>query len=175
MIEKVNIILNELKETPFFKNLSQKHLDALAKVASVEYFQKGDQVIEEGGTADNFYAIASGGVNIVSTQLPNHEEPVVLQELKEHEILGWSWIIPPHQWRFDAFAVEETKALMFDGKQLKLIFLDDAHLGYELMHRFSFLLSMRLEITRLALMDLKHKYEVCVKLNEKLKKEIGKG
>jgi CRP-like cAMP-binding protein len=171
MIEKIKEIISELKQTPFFKGLSQKHLSMLTNAASVEYYNKDDYVIKEGDIANKFYIVVSGQLDILTTEEPNHDHAIVLQSLNPHEVLGWSWIIPPNQWRFDAIATEaETKLLVFDGKQLSVNFIEDYSFGYELMYRFSFLLSMRLEMTRLKLHEVNDQLSSSIKKIQKLKK-----
>jgi hypothetical protein len=35
------------------------------------------------------------------------------------EVLGWSWLVPPYRWNFDARALEPTRAIALDGKCLR--------------------------------------------------------
>ena len=64
------------------------------------------------------------------------------------EVLGWSWLIPPYQWHFDARAVEETDAIFFYGTALRARCEDDHDLGYELMLRVAAVVMLRLQSAR---------------------------
>jgi CRP/FNR family transcriptional regulator, cyclic AMP receptor protein len=68
--------------------------------------------------------------------------------------LGWSWLIPPYKWRFDARAIETTRALALDGKCLRGKCDEDPRLGYELLKRIAAIIAERLHATRLQMLDV---------------------
>jgi CRP-like cAMP-binding protein len=80
--------------------------------------------------------------------------PIIVETLGEGDILGWSWLIPPYNWHFDARAVELTRAIALDGKCLRTKCEADHDLGYELLKRFTNIMEQRLEATRLQLLDI---------------------
>ena len=80
--------------------------------------------------------------------------PITVQTIREGEILGWSWLIPPYRWRFDAKAADLTRAIALDGKCLRTKSEEDHDLGYELMKRFAGIIVERLESARLQLLDV---------------------
>ena len=69
-------------------------------------------------------------------------------------MLGWSWIIPPYHWHYDARAIEPTSAIALDAKCLRIKCEEDHDLGYELLKRFTNVITQRLEATRLQLLDV---------------------
>jgi hypothetical protein len=79
---------------------------------------------------------------------------VTIHTRHEGEVLGWSWMVPPYRWHFDARASETTRAIAMDGKCLRTKCDEDHDLGYEIMKRFSLVIAERLEATRLQLMDI---------------------
>jgi CRP-like cAMP-binding protein len=120
--------------------------------ASNVKFDQGEFVFREGGDADKFYLIRHG--RIALEVFTTNKGPVTLQTLGEGEVVGWSWLIPPYHWHFDARAVELTRALALDGKCLRGKCDDDHSLGYELMKRFTHIMEERLQAARLQLLDL---------------------
>jgi hypothetical protein len=68
--------------------------------------------------------------------------------------LGWSWLIPPYKWRFDARAIETTRAFALDGKCLRGKCDEDPRLGYELLKRIAATIAERLHATRLQMLDV---------------------
>ena len=70
------------------------------------------------------------------------------------EVLGWSWLYPPYRWNFDARAVEPVRAFALDGNCLRAKCEADHDFGYELVKRFLQQVHMRLERTRLQLLDV---------------------
>ena len=70
------------------------------------------------------------------------------------QILGWSWIISPYKWHFEARALEDVRAIALDGECLRNKCEEDPKLGYEMLKRFSHILEQRLQSTRMQLLDV---------------------
>ena len=79
---------------------------------------------------------------------------MIIETLEEGDVVGWSWLFPPHRWSFDARAVGPVRAVAFDGACLRGKCEDDKALGYELMRRFAGVMLDRLQATRLQLLDV---------------------
>jgi hypothetical protein len=80
--------------------------------------------------------------------------PVVIETVDDGEVLGWSWLIPPHRWLFDARAVQPTSTVVFDGACLRTKCDEDPELGYDLMQRVAQVMYARLQAARIRLLDL---------------------
>lgn len=141
-----------LSEHPFFQGLEPGYLQLAAGCASNTRFDAGEFIFREGEEANQFYLIRHGKVSL-EVFAPNRGS-LVIQTLDEGDILGWSWLIPPYQWRFDAKALELTRAIALDGKCLRNKCEEDHDLGYELLKRFTAILGQRLDATRFQLLDL---------------------
>jgi CRP-like cAMP-binding protein len=141
-----------LAKHPFLKGLQPYQLKILVGCASNVRFKAGEFLFHEGEEANQFYMIREGKVAI---QIQGAERgSITVQTVGEGDILGWSWLIPPYRWRFDAEAVELTRAIALDGKCLRGKAEEDHDLGYELLKRFSDIIVERLEATRLQLLDV---------------------
>lgn len=143
---------NILAEQPFLKGLSPDHLKLIVGCAANVRFEAGTTIFREGQEANEFYIIREGRVAI-EIYVPERGS-VTIQTLGPSEILGWSWLIPPHHWHFDARVVELTRAIALDGRCLRTKCEEDHDLGYELLKQFSYIADQRLEATRLQLLDL---------------------
>ncbi|MBU0984275.1 MAG: cyclic nucleotide-binding domain-containing protein [candidate division Zixibacteria bacterium] len=141
-----------LSEHPFLAGMSDDQLALLVGCASNVAFQPGEFIIREGQPADSFYFIRHGLVQIES-HVPQ-SGPLIIRTRQAGEVLGWSWLVPPYRWHFDARACEATRAIAMDGKCLRQKCETDHDLGYEIMKRFSVIIAERLEATRLQLMDI---------------------
>ena len=141
-----------LSEHPFLKGLDPKHLQLITGCASNVRFDAGQIIFREGEEADQFYIIRNGKVAL-QVYTPGRGS-IIIDTLTEGDILGWSWLIPPYQWRFDAVAGELTRAIALDGKCLRNKCESDHDLGYELLKRFASIVDSRLESTRLRLLDM---------------------
>jgi len=141
-----------LGEHPFFKGMKKPYLQLFVSCASNVRFNAGDTIFREGAEANTFYLIRQGKVAL-ETSAPQRGS-VVIQTLGEGDVLGWSWLVAPFRWRFDARATELTRAIALDGKCLRGKGEEDHDLGYELMKRAAGIMEQRLQATRLQLLDV---------------------
>jgi CRP/FNR family transcriptional regulator, cyclic AMP receptor protein len=141
-----------LSKHPFFEGLDSNHLKTLTGCASNARFPGGQMIFKEGEEANQFFLIREGRVAI--EVFVEARGPVTIQTLGPGEILGWSWLVAPYRWRFDARAVDEVRALALDGKCLREKCETDPRLGYELLKRFAQVITRRLEATRIQLLDV---------------------
>jgi CRP/FNR family transcriptional regulator, cyclic AMP receptor protein len=141
-----------IAEHPFFADLESYYTNLLTGCASNVRFDAGSYIFKEGGEANEFYLIRAGKValEIFAPQ----RKPVMLATLGEGEILGWSWLLPPYQWRFHAHAIETVRAIALDGKCLRTKCEDNHDLGYEILKRFASIMEQRLEATIFQLVDV---------------------
>lgn len=139
-------------EHPFFEGLDPHITNLLTGCARNVRFPAGTYIFKEGEDANDFYLIRSGRVamEIFSPQ----SKPIVVSTVEEGDILGWSWLVPPYIWRFNAHAIQETRAIALDGKCLRNKCEQSHDLGYEVLKRFAQIMVKRLEATRLQLIDI---------------------
>ena len=141
-----------LADHPFFEGFSHPHLELFTGCASNVRFAKDEPIFHEGGEANHFYLVREGKVRLETTA--GHYDPIVIDKVREGDVLGWSWLIPPHRWRFGAIAAEPVRAIALDGKCLRKKCEEDHDLGYELLMRFSHIMAKRLQATRMQLLDV---------------------
>jgi CRP-like cAMP-binding protein len=137
---------------PFLKGLDPKHLKLIVGCASNKVINPGQFIFHEGEEADSFYFIRQGRVTV--EVFSPEGGAITIQTCTDGDVLGWSWLIEPYRWRFDARATEQTRAVALDGKCLREKCDKDHDLGYELMKRFGLIIAERLEATRLQLLDV---------------------
>lgn len=140
-----------LAEHSFLKGLEPRHLKLIVGCASNVRFNADEYLFREGEEANQFYMIRQGKVAV---EIPVKRGSIIIQTLGEGEVLGWSWLMPPFRWRFEARAMEPTRAIALDGKCLRTKSEEDHDLGYELLKRFSTIIIERLDAIRLQLLDV---------------------
>ncbi|HQR80543.1 MAG TPA: cyclic nucleotide-binding domain-containing protein [Actinomycetota bacterium] len=141
-----------LEDSPFFAGLDAQALAVFAGCAQTARFDTGELLFRAGQPADTFYVIRHGLVSI-EMHAPA-KGAVTLTTLDDGEVVGWSWLIPPYVWVFDARAAAPTSAVSFDGACLRAKCDADPALGYALMQRVSQMMYERLQATRVQLLDL---------------------
>jgi CRP/FNR family transcriptional regulator, cyclic AMP receptor protein len=143
---------NILTTHPFFGGMNPEHLQLLVGCASNVRFDAGKFILREGEEANEFYLLRHGKVAL-EVYAPERG-PINIQTLGEGDILGWSWLVPPYRWKFDARVVEMTRAIALDGKCLRQKSESDCQLGYELLKRFSQVMVDHLQAARLQLLNV---------------------
>ncbi len=137
---------------PFFTGLESKLITILVSCASNRVFHPGEYLCREGEQADSFYLIRSGQVTL-EVYAPHHGG-LRIETLQEGNILGWSWVVPPYRWHFDAKAMDAVRAVALDARCLREKCEHDHELGYQLLARFSRLIDERLQTTRRQLLEV---------------------
>jgi len=140
-----------LAEHPFTKGLDDATLETVASHARHVSCPAGAYLAREGHDAHGLYLIESGKVAI-EVHSPR-KAGVAVQTLGSGEVFGWSWLIPPHRWHFDARAIEPSTAIMIDGPNLQRLCEADHELGFQIFRRLATVLAGRLAATRLQLLD----------------------
>ncbi|MBV8257426.1 MAG: cyclic nucleotide-binding domain-containing protein [Actinobacteria bacterium] len=141
-----------ITDSPVFEGLTQEQLELIGGCASNVGFEAGERLFREGDRADAFFLVRHGLVSL-EAYVPNRG-PITVETIGPGEIVGWSWLVPPYMWHFTGRAVDDVRAVQFDGACLRRKCDDDPVLGYELLTRFALVLVDRLQATRLQLMDV---------------------
>ena len=141
-----------IAEHPFLADLDPAFTSLMVGCAKNVRFNRGDYLFREGDPADKFYLIREGkvAVEIFAPQ----RTPIIVATLDEGDILGWSWLLPPYQWKLNARALENLRAIALDGKCLRNKCEQNHDLGYEVLKRFARIIEQRLEATRMQLLDV---------------------
>jgi CRP/FNR family transcriptional regulator, cyclic AMP receptor protein len=132
---------------PFFIGMSAHYLRLLSDCAMATRFAKDQVIFRAGETANRFYLIEDGKVALES-ESDAGSTPVIIDTISTGDLLGWSWIFPPHTWHFTARAAEPTTAIFFYGTILREYCDKDPALGYELFKRMSEVMMRRLQRAR---------------------------
>lgn len=140
-----------LAEQDFFSGLGPESIAFLASCASHRRVERGDTLFRHGEDARRFFLLTSGRVSV---EVPAIEGPrLEVQSLGPGQVAGWSWLIPPYKWSFQARALEEAEVIEFDGERVRARCEQDPAFGYAMMKRFSALMSERLEAARTRMME----------------------
>lgn len=146
-----------LTQFPWFKDLHPSQLDQVELCASRQTFEEGQIIFREGVDATHCYLITHGRVAIEIYAAGRGT--ITIQTLGEGELLGWSWLIPPFKWRFDARATELTRMVVLDGVRVRELCETDPSLGYHLIYHFAQIIAQRLQATRMQLLDIYGEHE----------------
>lgn len=140
-----------IADSKFFSALADDAIDFLAANATTKQLGAGKVLFQHGDPAQHFYLLRDGHLSL---EIPAIEGPVLeLQDIGPGEIAGWSWLIPPNRWNFQARARTDIEYIEFDGVAVLAHCEADPGFGYQLVKRFSTLMSKRLQFARRKMMD----------------------
>jgi len=140
-----------LQAHPFFRDLPESFLHAVAGCAKNVRFGAGEFLFREKGAANEFYLVREGqlALEVNSPKLG----PISIQTIHEGEVVGWAWLFPPYQWYFDARVQKPLRAVSINATCLRKKCEEDSALGYEMMKRFAGIMLKNLQSTRLQLIE----------------------
>lgn len=141
-----------LEGQPFFEGLAEGHMTLLAACASLCGYRAGTRILAEHDHADFFMVIRSGRVALQS-HLPGRQRETFLT-LGPGDVLGWSWLVSPHRWHYDARARNDVHVVRFDAGVLRQRMDHDPALGYAVFQRFTTLIVQRMQAARLQGLDI---------------------
>ncbi|WP_149184648.1 cyclic nucleotide-binding domain-containing protein [Streptomyces sp. TRM49041] len=135
-----------------FAALPRHGAEALSALAADVAFTAGSRLFEEGRPADRFWVVRTGTVAL-DTHIPGRSA-VVVETVGAGELVGWSWLVPPHEWRLGASATTAVRAWQFDASGVRDLCSRDPVLGQALALYVAGVVGHRLEATRTRLLDL---------------------
>jgi len=141
-----------MAEGPVFAGLERPQLEFIAGCGRNVGFSHGDKLFREGDAADTFFLLRKGRVAL-TTHVPARGD-LAIETIQPGDVVGWSWLFPPYEWHFDARAVDDVRAIAFDGACLRGKCDEDPALGYALLTRFTQIMIDRLQHTRTQLIDV---------------------
>ncbi|MDW8807237.1 cyclic nucleotide-binding domain-containing protein [Streptomyces scabiei] len=124
----------------------------LMRVAREVTFAQGERLFEEGSRADRFWIVRTGTVEL-DMRVPGRR-PAVIESLRHNELVGWSWLFPPHVWHLGAEATTPVRAYEFDATAVRLMCQEDPAMGRAVGLWVGEVLAHRLQAARTRLLDL---------------------
>ena len=141
-----------LSHHPFFQGFEPHRLNLIVGCAREVEYKDNQYLFREGEKAGDFFVLREGRARLETHNA--RDGAVDVQTIEPGDVLGWSWLMSPHTWHFDARALRATKAVALDGEKLRKLFEEDHTLGFRFMKKMLHVMEQRLQATRLRLMDL---------------------
>lgn len=149
MVESMSELL---MAQPLFSELPADAVETVVGCAKNAAFDAGQLLMAEGTPATTLYLLRRGSVSI-EVHAPGRGG-LVVQTLGPGKVVGWSWLVPPFRWSFDARAVTPVGAVAIDGTCLREKADAQPAFGYALLGRISAMLLEQLHATQIQLLDL---------------------
>ena len=141
-----------LADHAFLRGMPPGDVALLAGTAVAISVPAGHRLFDEGAPAENCWLLTAGQVAL---DLPMPGRPnLIVETLGRGDVMGFSWLSPPHQWQFGAQVLEPVTAFQLDGPAVQALCDDHPELGYQLATRMLAAAVRRLQATRIRLLDL---------------------
>jgi CRP/FNR family transcriptional regulator, cyclic AMP receptor protein len=147
----MDIMLRILKDHPFMAGASRELVETFAHCATSVHFEPDTVILREGDKAEAGYLLVDGTVAIEAAA--DDGSPVRIETIGAGELLGWSWLFPPHRWHYGARSLTAVHAVRLGGPCLLDKFAQSPAVGYEAMQRVAPVFLDRLRHTRMRLVQ----------------------
>ena len=131
-----------LKRSDLFRELDNKHLALVGEMGTDQVFDAGIIIYKQGSTADLIYVIEEGLVGIILEVGPLAQRQV--QAAANFESFGWSAMIPPYTRTATVKALEQTKVIVFDGRELTAFCTTHGGESFKIMQALARVIAERL-------------------------------
>jgi CRP/FNR family transcriptional regulator, cyclic AMP receptor protein len=146
------LIIDALQHNRFLHDVSQQHLEQIAKVSRLRDFDELEVVFREGDVAQHVYLVVFGNVSL-DICAPGVGCKRVMT-VGPGEILGWSSMLEQTRMTATARTLEISRLVELDAAPMLMMCENDLEFGYEIMRRTMFALAKRLSATRMQLLDV---------------------
>lgn len=142
-----------LADHPFTAGLEEDDILELAGcVVGRSEWKAGETILQRGDAADQMHLLVDGTIAIEVR--PPGQGARTIQTLHGGDLLGWSWLLEPYRWTFDASASTVASAITIDAELLRRRIESDHAFGLVIWERVTRAIVNRLEATRLQVLDV---------------------
>ncbi len=152
----------DLSLFPFFSGISQNRLAEIETFSILQTYEKGGAVFLNNEPARNLYCLINGNIDLsilfkeeivtkdikyeeyTSTNVEILEKPVIIEQVKQYDIFGWSALVEPERMTATARCASDCELVLIPASDLKQIFSKDPELGYLLSARINIIIAQRL-------------------------------
>ena len=146
VVQSALSLLGMFADHAFLKALGEQCLTRLAAHAEPLNAPAGTSLAREGEPARAFYLIQAGRV-VIETRAPDGGS-VAVDSAGPGDVVGWSWLDPPHHWQFTCKAVDDVRGLKLDAAWLRDQCEQDPALGYRVAKHLLAVVARRLAAVR---------------------------
>ena len=132
-----------LRRSDVFHYLEENELREVAKMCVPKAFEAGTIICKQDKEAENIYVIEDGLVSIILELGPTDKRQI--QAASNFECVGWSATIPPFHSTATVKALEKTKTIAFNGRELRNLIYTNPKLCAEIAGGVAYVISQRLK------------------------------
>ncbi len=135
---------------PLLRGLPADQIALLSAAARRVSLPLHHRLFEEDAPADRFWIIEAGCVALDA--LEPGVGRLTITTLGRGDVVGLSWLVPPHQWQFGAVCTQPVQAFEFDATAVRAACAAHPEFGYAIAMRFMTVAVQRLQTARTRLL-----------------------
>jgi len=141
-----------LKRSDLFRELNDQQLALVAEMGTQQVFDAGTVIYKQGALAEEIHVIEEGLMGIILEVGPLAQRQV--QAAANFESFGWSAMIPPYTRTATVKALEKTKVVVFNGRELTAFCTTSCDVGFKIMQAVARVISERLRQSYIQLLGV---------------------
>jgi CRP-like cAMP-binding protein len=145
-----------LRRYPLFAGQSNYMLDEIAMLSNEITKDKDEWLFHENEEATKLYLVLDGAVALTLFVYLNGEQQhlATSHSLGKNEVVGWSSIVTPHQYKLGAKAVKESRLMEIDALPLRQLLDDNPEYGYHFLRQIAEVVSERFMLVNIQILSL---------------------
>ena len=145
-----------LRRYPLFAGQSPYMLEEIAMLSNEITRVEGEWIFREEDEATRLYLILDGAIVLTLFVYLNggQQHLSTSHSLGKNEIVGWSSIVPPHQYKIGARAVRESHLLEIEAVPLRQLLDDNPEYGYHFLRQIAIVVSERFMLVNIQILSL---------------------
>jgi len=140
-------IVDVLENCELFRGLERSEIEKIASLCTIQTYQTGENILNQGDFGENLYIIAEGHVFLErAIDLGTRKGSAIITILGRGKALGcWSTLLgETHTLGSSAICRKPTKIIIIKGPALREMMLDHFQLGFKILERLCFILRNRI-------------------------------
>ena len=145
-----------LRFFPLFSTLPDEIIEKVSRISHLVQIEPGEYLFEEDDPAHYLYLVQKGSISL-NLAVPNKAGDTFVMEMdpmKKGELVGWSAIVGPGEYKFGVIANTPTNLIQIDGSELKQIMHDYPEIGYQILYKIADVIRERLEMKCMQLLSM---------------------
>ncbi|KPK22584.1 MAG: hypothetical protein AMJ70_05625 [Dehalococcoidia bacterium SG8_51_3] len=121
-----------LKRCPIFRELDEEQLKIVSEMATTEVYEVGESLGRQGRSQEKAFVVEDGLVGIYLELGPMMHRQI--QAASNFDLVCWSAMLPPYRMYSTVKAIETTRVMAFNGRELAQLCQAQPQIGCK-MHR----------------------------------------
>jgi len=147
-MDKIEVLIR----SDLFRELENEQISMVAGMGTEQVFDAGTIIHKQGAPAELIHVIEEGLVGIILEVGPLAQRQI--QAAANFESFGWSAMIPPYTRTTTVKAIEQTKVVIFDGRELTAFCTTHCEVGFKIMQAVARVIAERLRQSYIQLLGV---------------------